>query len=143
MYNGGKIIIGLIIFVLIITLPFTYNLVANTDTSGAPELEILPGAGGECVRDKAYMRPYHMDLLNEWRDNVVRKGERFTEGPGGERIEMSLSLTCMDCHSNKENFCDKCHNYMSVDPYCWDCHIMPAEAAPVQSKMTLMLKEEK
>jgi hypothetical protein len=36
---------------------------------------------------------------------------------------MSLSNTCLDCHSNKAEFCDRCHNYASVSPYCWDCHI--------------------
>ena len=29
------------------------------------------------------------------------------------------------CHKNKEQFCDKCHNSNSVDPYCWDCHVAP------------------
>ena len=27
---------------------------------------------------------------------------------------MSLSNTCLDCHSNKAEFCDRCHNYASV-----------------------------
>ena len=29
---------------------------------------------------------------------------------------------CLDCHKNKSNFCDKCHDYMGVKPYCWECH---------------------
>jgi hypothetical protein len=33
----------------------------------------------------------------------------------------------MDCHSDKTKFCDQCHNYLSVNPYCWDCHIAPEE----------------
>jgi len=33
----------------------------------------------------------------------------------------------MKCHSNKKEFCDKCHNYMAVVPYCWSCHIAPKE----------------
>ena len=36
---------------------------------------------------------------------------------------MSLQNECMRCHSNKKKFCDECHNYMAVKPYCWDCHI--------------------
>lgn len=143
MYNGTKIIIGLIVFILIVTIPFTYNLIARTDTSGAPEMEILPGAGDECVRSKEYMRPFHMDLLNQWRDTVVRQGNRFTEGPKGERMEMSLSNSCMNCHSNKENFCDRCHNYMAVSPYCWDCHITPAEAVKPLAAASNVPKEEK
>ena len=27
------------------------------------------------------------------------------------------------CHANKAEFCDRCHNYAAVKPYCWDCHI--------------------
>jgi len=33
----------------------------------------------------------------------------------------------MHCHSNKKKFCDECHNYMAVKPFCWDCHIQPRE----------------
>ena len=35
---------------------------------------------------------------------------------------------CMKCHTNKEKFCDECHTYAAVKPYCWDCHIQPKEA---------------
>ena len=41
----------------------------------------------------------------------------------GKTYNMSLSNTCMDCHDNKAEFCDRCHDYASVRPYCWDCHI--------------------
>ena len=41
----------------------------------------------------------------------------------GKEFEMSLSNTCIECHDNKAEFCDRCHNYASVRPYCWDCHI--------------------
>jgi hypothetical protein len=41
---------------------------------------------------------------------------------------MSLTGTCLDCHSDKEKFCDACHTYSAVDPYCWDCHVIPEEA---------------
>jgi hypothetical protein len=69
----------------------------------------------------------HMDLLNEWRDDVVRKGKRIYTSPGGKKYNMSLSNTCMECHSNKAEFCDECHQYAGVDPYCWNCHIEPKE----------------
>ena len=29
---------------------------------------------------------------------------------------------CLDCHSNTAEFCDRCHDYASVRPYCWHCH---------------------
>lgn len=141
MYNGGKIIIGLVIFILIVTIPITYNIFARGNAGGVPELEILPQAGEKCVQSKEYMTPNHMDLLNQWRNEVVRQGNRFTEGPDGQRMEKSLTNTCLDCHSNKENFCDRCHNYMAVDPYCWDCHLTPAEIAGAELAVIADSKE--
>ena len=39
---------------------------------------------------------------------------------------MSLTRTCMlQCHTNKAEFCNKCHEYANVEPYCWECHISP------------------
>jgi nitrate/TMAO reductase-like tetraheme cytochrome c subunit len=40
---------------------------------------------------------------------------------------MSLSQTCLGCHSNKEKFCDSCHTYSGVKPNCWNCHVVPQE----------------
>jgi len=72
------------------------------------------------------MRASHMDLLNQWRDDVVRVGNRdYKSTLTGKTFDMSLSRTCMDCHSNKADFCDRCHDFLSVDPYCWDCHVEP------------------
>ena len=70
-----------------------------------------------------YMKAEHMQLLDVWRHNVVRNGERMFVNAEGKLFNMSLSNTCLDCHSNKEEFCDRCHDYASVRPYCWDCHI--------------------
>jgi hypothetical protein len=69
------------------------------------------------------MRADHMQLLDLWRHSVVREGKRIYVNPDGKEYNMSLSNTCLDCHSNKAEFCDRCHNYASVRPYCWDCHI--------------------
>ena len=128
MYDAGKIIIGLIVFLIIITFPVWYN-VALGDATYFPQLE-YPVDTEQCVADSAYIRASHMDLLNTWRDKVVREGERVYHTSDGRMYEMSLSNTCMTCHNNKEEFCDKCHNYLAVDPYCWDCHIEPKELVP-------------
>jgi len=69
------------------------------------------------------MRTEHMQMLNDWRNMVVRDGTRLYIGSDGRKFEMSLSNTCLQCHSNKTEFCDRCHNYAAVTPYCWDCHI--------------------
>ncbi len=125
MYNTGKIIIGLLVFVLAATFPIWYNAATGT-ADYQPDPKIVVDTG-YCVAETNYMRRAHMDLLNDWRDRVVRRGERFVNVEG-EVMEMSLTNTCMmKCHWNKEDFCDECHDYADVDPYCWDCHLEPKE----------------
>ena len=71
------------------------------------------------------MRKSHVDLLNRWKDSVVRDGHLRYVASDGTEYTMSLTLTCMECHSNKAAFCDRCHDYMQVSPRCWDCHTFP------------------
>jgi len=125
MYDAGKVIVGLVIFLALLTFPTWYN-VATGQATYVPELE-KPSKGEACVMDVEYMRASHMDLLNDWRDRVVRDGERVFTSPDGSKYNMSLTLTCLDCHDKKAGFCDQCHDYMSVDPYCWDCHVIPED----------------
>ena len=112
----------LIVFVAIVISPILLNL---GKSAPAPEIILseTAEAAGECVRDKEYMTAQHMQLLDVWRDSVVRDGNRMYINAEGKSYNMSLSNTCLDCHSNKAEFCDRCHNYASVTPYCWDCHI--------------------
>jgi len=124
MYDAGKIIIGLAVFLVLATIPIWYNLASGEAAEGAPELEILPDVG-QCVAPKEFMRTSHMVLLDQWRNEVVRHGRRMHVTDDGRRFEISLSGTCMKCHSNKARFCDRCHDYTKVDVYCWDCHIEP------------------
>ena len=122
MKDKKLIITGVIIFFIIVTFPFWYN---RGKAAPAPELELTAKAKAAkvCVRSTEYMKAEHMQLLDVWRDSVVRRGERIYVSPTGKEYNMSLSNTCLDCHSNKADFCDRCHNYASVRPYCWDCHI--------------------
>ena len=76
------------------------------------------------------MKTEHMQLLDVWRDTVVREAKRVYVSPNGKSYNMSLSSgdnSCLGCHVDKAEFCDKCHTYASVTPYCWDCHIDPKE----------------
>ena len=127
MFDSGKVIAGLIVFLILVTAPLWYGAISGRGGE-VPEL-VLPVEleGQDCIRDTEYMRASHMDLLNQWRDDVVRKGERVYEAPDGRRYVMSLQNTCMSCHYNKTEFCDRCHDYMSVEPYCWQCHVEPQE----------------
>ena len=116
------IIGGIIVFLILATFPFWYN---RGKAAPPPELELtaMAKAAHVCVRSTEYMKAEHMQLLDLWRDSVVRRGDRTYVSPSGKEYNMSLSNTCLDCHSNKAEFCDRCHNYASVRPYCWDCHI--------------------
>ncbi|MBN2326982.1 MAG: sulfate reduction electron transfer complex DsrMKJOP subunit DsrJ [Candidatus Omnitrophica bacterium] len=125
MYDKEKIIPGIIVFLVLVTFPVWYNLAFGSG-NGAPEPQIV-SQNEKCVESKDYMRTQHMDLLNQWRDAVVRQGYRMYRTADGALVEMSLTNTCLQCHPNKTQFCDECHNYMAVKPYCWDCHIAPME----------------
>jgi len=126
MHDAGKIIGGLIIFLALITSPIWYNM-ASGKADYTPELKYVT-TEKQCVMPTEYMRARHMDLLNEWRNAVVRDGIRVHTSHEGRKFNISLTNTCMDCHSNKTDFCDQCHNYSAVgQPNCWDCHIVPGE----------------
>jgi hypothetical protein len=125
MYNTGKVFAGIIVFLVLITFPIWYNM-ALGEAGPVPDLEKAV-RGEQCVRDNDYMTTHHMDVLNEWRDEVVRDNDRYETGPDGEEYEKSLTNTCLGCHVNKDRFCDRCHDYAGVKPYCWDCHIDPKE----------------
>jgi len=128
MYDAGKIIIGLVIFIALVSFPIWYDA-ARGDIPKSADPKIIT-TEKECVAPTEYMRASHMDLLNQWRTQVVRNGVRIYTTESGKHYEMSLSHTCMDCHSNKSEFCDECHTYAGVDVYCWDCHIEPEENQP-------------
>ncbi|WP_461210656.1 sulfate reduction electron transfer complex DsrMKJOP subunit DsrJ [Desulfocurvus sp. DL9XJH121] len=127
MFDGGKIIAGIIVFLALMTFPFWYNV--GQAAYKTPELQLPPkDVATKCVESTEWMRAEHMQLLDHWRDWVVRDADRvYTSKLDGHHYEMSLQKTCMKCHTSKKEFCDKCHTAAAVAPYCWDCHIEPKE----------------
>ncbi len=124
MYNSKYIIPALVLFVVAVTAPFWLNI--GTPTYEYPKVALPQGEGmEECIEDVAFMRSEHMALLNEWRDEALRDGNRVYISSKGKKWDISLQNTCMECHTNYEDFCKKCHDTNSVDPYCWSCHIEP------------------
>ena len=114
MYDSPKVITGLVIFLLLLTTPIWYN-VSTGKASYVPELKIETTAK-KCIESTEYMRANHMDLLNTWRDEVVR----------GHSRTYKAHDTCMNCHVSRTEFCVKCHDYAGVkQPKCWDCHNEP------------------
>ncbi len=123
MRDRGIIVAGLSLLLVLITFPIWYNLAAGT-TSKGPDPK-LPVQEKTCVAPVDYMRTSHMDLLMTWRDQVVRQHVRTFTADDGKNYTMSLTQTCMKCHANKADFCDRCHGYAGVAPTCWDCHVDP------------------
>lgn len=127
MYDKGKVLIGLAIFLVLALSVVGYNMTAGDHKKPEPE---KPKGYTACVKSTDYMKSSHMVLLNEWRDEVIREGkrEKITTAQGIV-VEKSLQNGCMYCHTSKVKFCDTCHEYASVKPYCWDCHLAPVEPA--------------
>jgi hypothetical protein len=125
MSDKTKILVGLAIFILVAAFPVWRTFGASAVAS-RPELE-LPKEASRCVEDKDFMIANHMDLLNRWRDAVVREGRKVYTASTGETHDMSLTRTCMGmkCHNSRENFCKRCHDYANVVPTCWECHVTP------------------
>ena len=125
MYDGKKIIPGLIIFLGLITLPLWYNA-ASGKTGYVPKPK-APADKKECVEPKNDIRIIHKDLLADWREVVVRKAGTIYIAGNRKKHVMSLNRTCMSCHTDRVEFCDACHNYVGVTNKCWDCHVYPKE----------------
>jgi hypothetical protein len=126
MYDGGKIITGLVIGVGLLLFPVFYNA-GKAAKAPEPVLSEKAKAAQQCVEAASYMKTDHMKILDEWRHEVVRNDERYYKSSTGKVHYKGLQTTCMECHSNKTKFCDQCHDYVGVDPYCWECHIEPKE----------------
>ena len=126
MFDTGKVVIGLVVFIGFVTCPFWIQAVQKVAGLEEP-LELDEPRGEHCVESAEFMRAKHMDLLNDWRNEVVRHGLRTYVAADGSKYDVSLSKTCLDCHESKADFCDKCHDYSGIRPLCWDCHVDPEE----------------
>jgi len=129
LYDGGKIIAGIVVFLILATVPFWYG---RGKAVPPPDLKldtpaILQLKEKLCVETAPYMRANHMKLLSAWRDGAVREGNRSYRAADGRVFQVSLTATCLECHSNKAQFCDRCHDYAGAKPNCWSCHIIPEE----------------
>lgn len=148
-YDGKYILIGLLAFVVLATFPVWFDhgkAVPPADPSiDTPVINDM--VHKHCILPKDRMITEHMKLLNQWRTEVVRYGERIYVAPNGEKYEMSLETECFRCHSNKAEFCDRCHNFAGLDkqtdPYCFTCHVVPSEKKPGAGSVAMVHKENK
>lgn len=101
---------------------------------GVPFPTVPKGEGEACVRDTAFMRANHMELLLHQRDDTVHQGVR----------PKKTALTeCLTCHAVKDaagkavtakdpkHFCRACHDYAAVSIDCFTCHNSAPEASEV------------
>ena len=133
------IVAGLAVFIVVVTFPVWYTLGFSEDPS-PPNLEIPQG---KCVKDAEWMRANHMNLLKEWRNDMVREADKSQIEINGEKYEKSLTKGCMICHVNRQTFCYECHKYTNAVQLlplrgsettqrgirCWNCHIEPRKEA--------------
>jgi hypothetical protein len=120
MRDRPVIIAGLLIFIGLFTFPLWHAQASKTPMK--PDIK-LPANEKQCVAPVEYMRSSHMQMLVNWREEVVRDNRRQFTAFNGKVYDKSLTRTCLGCH-NKAEFCDRCHTYAGVSgPYCWDCHV--------------------
>jgi len=120
MHNAKFILPPLLVFLALLTYPMWGG-------NQAPKPELAKAKGEQCVESASWMRANHMQLLDDWRNEVVRDQSRVYVNQEGKHFAKSLTGTCLECHDNKEEFCDACHGYASVKPYCWECHVDPKD----------------
>lgn len=127
MYDSGKIILGLAVFVLLITFPIWHNNLLGTGGAAPvkdPNLtpEMVQGAAfpnGQTHPTAQEMRATHMKVLQ----GIHTTAKNYVPG----KDEKKPTMICLACHGgSKEKFCDSCHAYASVKtPDCWACHTKP------------------
>lgn len=125
MYISHKVIIGIVLGVALITLPFWLNMGQNHEkrevSLDTPVIQAMEEK--KCIEDTDYMRANHMKLLAQWRDAIVRRGDTIYVASDGQEYVRCMQETCFYCHSNKEQFCDACHDYVGAQLNCWECHL--------------------
>jgi hypothetical protein len=124
-YDKGKVILGLAIFLCLASFPVWY--VAASGKADYRPTPVIATSDNQCVESTQYMKEYHMQLLQKWRDESVRNGHSTYTAGDNRTYDISLTGTCLSCHSNKAEFCDSCHNYEGVTPNCWSCHNVPVK----------------
>ncbi|MDT8447721.1 MAG: sulfate reduction electron transfer complex DsrMKJOP subunit DsrJ [bacterium] len=126
MYNAKIVIPVLLVFLGLLTYPLW-------SPKGSHQHEthrtLAQPKGEQCVESARWMRANHMQLLENWRHSVVRDQQRTYVATDGKHYDKSLTNTCLGCHGPAEHFCDECHGYTSVKPYCWTCHLDEPPAA--------------
>jgi hypothetical protein len=130
MSDRPLILAGLSLFLGMVTTPLWHGALDRKAALAPPPVK-LPAREKQCVAPVGYMRTSHMQLLDAWRDEAVRDGRRQFVASNGEIYDKNLTPTCLtQCHTDRKEFCDRCHEYAGVsNPDCWNCHNGPRLAS--------------
>lgn len=137
MYHKTKILTGILVFVLLAAFPLWNRLISTSTQAAVMPMPVVMTGSDHCVESREFMRAKHMVLLNHWRNEAVRENKREYVSSTGEHYRKSLTKTCLKCHSNKKEFCDRCHKAANVDVYCFDCHVSPQKNNMAQSPLRI------
>ncbi len=104
---------GSLVFVVLATSPLWYNALSAASPD-APELAAADQRGDRVRRgDRVHAGEPHGSARRVARRRwCATATATYVSEPTGKDYEMSLTDTCMDCHANKAQFCDACHNYV-------------------------------
>ena len=134
LYDRGKIIAGIVIFLILITFPFWYG---KGKAVAPPELELdtpaIEQLAGKALRGGCRL---HAGQPHEASDRLARrassgKASALYTATDGRVFEMSLTGTCLKCHSNKDQFCDRCHDYVGVEALLLELPYRPRGGPPM------------
>lgn len=103
---------------LVLGVPLVLSLLGFASERTAEPFLATPSAGTACVRDVTTMRYHHMTYLKDLRDQVVREGARHSD----PSIQSRGIGSCRGCHTDRSQFCDKCHSRAGVSLDCFGCH---------------------
>ncbi|NEX12254.1 MAG: hypothetical protein C1942_06090 [Prosthecochloris sp.] len=117
---------GIVALVLLIAITL-FRDDGSTQTGPSELGQAAPVDSSMCIASKEYMQAHHMQVLDKWRHDSVREGNRTHVTPDGRHFDKSLQ-TCLGCHANNRFFCFMCHQYANVKPTCWNCHLSPMES---------------
>ena len=96
-YDRNKVLAGLAIFLILVTLPLWKNLgkavPAPQPSLETPVIQKLAQKDRKCVEPKDWIRANHMQMLVDWREEVVRNGPRDYTTSDWRNVLASLSNT--------------------------------------------------
>jgi hypothetical protein len=131
--KGKPAPVAMFVLIAVILLPVGYSAFTAMFARGSPEdqpfIQVPDSQDKQCVRETSYMRYHHWELLREIREQVVREGVRG---------EIGLN-SCRECHPNRAQFCNQCHEAVSMRPDCFGCHYYPE--MPAAAGETLETRE--